>query len=306
MDAVRGVRLVICALILTFLALPIYFALVPLDGDYSDTQTVRYDLVVEVTVEAPSDNPWPTLPKLYTPMMERYVMPEDQSVRQVADALKAHAQEKGYDDRGTVNLVKRWVALNIDYVPDSEAHGWSDHWQTPYQTLRLGTGDCEDFAILFVSICEALGYGTVLVSEPDHISAGVLLEPGHGDSTVSYGGREYVSAETVDSSPVGGGDPEVLVVYPTHAGPAFMIVMAIDILVLGFTLSVMRGCRSGPSHAGPGTTGMEAGPEPLFVPIPSKGMVSVPGSALESRAERQHECRHEGDDASCRHDDSRG
>jgi len=86
-DAVRGVRLVICALILTFLALPIYSMLVPLDGDYSDTGPIQYTRTVEVTVDAPSDNGWPKLPKLYTPMLERYVMPDGRR-KETADPIE--------------------------------------------------------------------------------------------------------------------------------------------------------------------------------------------------------------------------
>lgn len=28
-----------------------------------------------------------------------------------------------------------------------------DHWQKPEETLKLGTGDCDDFAILTLSMC---------------------------------------------------------------------------------------------------------------------------------------------------------
>lgn len=142
-----------------------YSMAVPLDGDYSDTEQVQYTRTVEVTVETPSDNGWPKLPKMYTPMLERYVMPDDPAVRQVVDALEEYGERWDWNERRLAEAAERWVHLNISYVSDSEAHGWGDYWQTPYETLRLGTGDCEDTAVLFASICGALGIDTVIVSE---------------------------------------------------------------------------------------------------------------------------------------------
>lgn len=241
MDAVSGVRLVIAILILTLLASPFYLAVVPLDGDYSDTESVEYTRTVSVTMDAPSDNKWPTLPKQFTPMLERYVMPDDPAVRQVADALEAYGERWDCSERRLAEVAKRWVTNNIRYTPDSEVHGWDDYWQTPYQTLRLGTGDCEDMTVLYVSICEALGIGCVLVSEKDHVSAAVLVDSQESDSTVSFGGRTYVTAETTNTSSLGSGKLGSHLVYPTHAGLAVALILLADLLVIGLVLYVVRG-----------------------------------------------------------------
>lgn len=240
-DAFRGLRLLILALILAVMVLPIYSLIVPMDGDYSETESVQYVSVVEVAVEVPVDNGWPKLPWLYTPMLERYVMPDDPAVRQVADALREYADEWGFSERRLADKAKDWVYRNISYVQDSEAHGLPDYWQTPYQTLRLGTGDCEDLAVLYVSICEALGFETVLVSEPDHVSAGVLLDADDWDCTVSFGGKEYLTAEATTSSNLGDSKPDVLMVYPTHAGLAVCLIVLVDLLAIGLTVFVFRG-----------------------------------------------------------------
>jgi len=47
-----------------------------------------------------------------------------------------------------------WVRANIEY--EEEPRG-EDHWQSAAETIELGTGDCEDQAILLASILGALG-----------------------------------------------------------------------------------------------------------------------------------------------------
>ena len=43
----------------------------------------------------------------------------------------------------TVQDAMLWTAHNIDYSSDD-----GEYWQTPGQTYRRGTGDCEDFVLL--------------------------------------------------------------------------------------------------------------------------------------------------------------
>ena len=57
----------------------------------------------------------------------------------------------GFDD------IRDWVADNIEYMPDEEQWGVDDYWQTSEETLSLGTGDCEDFAILLCTLLRAYG-----------------------------------------------------------------------------------------------------------------------------------------------------
>jgi predicted transglutaminase-like cysteine proteinase len=52
---------------------------------------------------------------------------------------------------GNVESIAKWIINNIQYKVEEG----TDHWQKSKETLRLGTGDCEDFAILF---CEAIKY----------------------------------------------------------------------------------------------------------------------------------------------------
>lgn len=65
---------------------------------------------------------------------------------------------------GSSSYLPRWLALlnwvssNINYKYDIESHGRSEFWQLPIETIHLGTGDCEDYAILLCSLYRAAGY----------------------------------------------------------------------------------------------------------------------------------------------------
>jgi predicted transglutaminase-like cysteine proteinase len=52
-------------------------------------------------------------------------------------------------------ILYHFVRDNIKYADDGEMWGIMDYWQTPTETLRLGTGDCEDQAILLLSLIKA-------------------------------------------------------------------------------------------------------------------------------------------------------
>ncbi len=56
-----------------------------------------------------------------------------------------------------IKLAYYWVSNNIMYVSDMDMWGVRDYWQLPSTTIRLGTGDCEDQAILLASLLRALG-----------------------------------------------------------------------------------------------------------------------------------------------------
>lgn len=50
-----------------------------------------------------------------------------------------------------------FVRKNIAYTPDKAQYGVGEMWQYPHETLALGRGDCEDGAILMVSLMRNAG-----------------------------------------------------------------------------------------------------------------------------------------------------
>ena len=161
MRAVNALIVVMAMVAMVFLSTPWVQFLSSADGDYSDTVSVPYDAVPGGYIEVPAeDAPW----QLRTGMlygMYNFVLTDDPAVSKVADAL---ASERGpVDDSKFAEDCRRWVHENIAYVTDMESQGTSNRWQTPYETLRLGTGDCEDMAILLASILGHLGFDTVLI-----------------------------------------------------------------------------------------------------------------------------------------------
>ena len=56
-----------------------------------------------------------------------------------------------------IGNVNRWVNREIDYVEDRDLFGQADYWAGARRTLRLGKGDCEDFALTKLQLLAAAG-----------------------------------------------------------------------------------------------------------------------------------------------------
>jgi len=85
------------------------------------------------------------------------VTPDDSTIIAYSQViLGANADgDLTWADMGTIN---DWVHSNIDYSYDQymlnpySIEGRQDFWQTPYETLDRGEGDCDDFANLALSL----------------------------------------------------------------------------------------------------------------------------------------------------------
>jgi hypothetical protein len=97
------------------------------------------------------------------PYIEKIIVDNDE-LRQLASNL---AQD--YDENeGKVNAIYRYVVENFTYIADPED---TDLVRSPFETLALKGGDCEDMAILACSLLENIGIRTYLVLTENHAYA---------------------------------------------------------------------------------------------------------------------------------------
>lgn len=75
-----------------------------------------------------------------------------------------------------------WVRDEIGYVSDPRG---AEYWAPPDETLQARGGDCEDHAILLVSMIEAIGGATRIILTEDHAFASVYIgDPEHADKVM--------------------------------------------------------------------------------------------------------------------------
>jgi len=101
--------------------------------------------------------------RLAKPYIDKIVV-DDGELRELASAIVEDYGEK----EGKVNAVYRYVVENFMYIADPED---TEFVQSPFETLDLKTGDCEDLAILACSLLENIGIKTYLVLTEDHAYA---------------------------------------------------------------------------------------------------------------------------------------
>ncbi len=81
--------------------------------------------------------------------MTVFITPDNEKVRIVAETMNTNDPVQIYE----------YVRDEINYVEDYTTHEYRfEYWQFPEETLNLGTGDCEDQAILLCTLFRAKGY----------------------------------------------------------------------------------------------------------------------------------------------------
>jgi len=100
---------------------------------------------------------------LAKPYIDKIVV-DDGELRELASDIV-----EGYGEKeGKVNAIYRYIVENFIYIADPE---YTEFVQSPFETLDLKAGDCEDLAILACSLLENIGIRTYLVLTEDHAYA---------------------------------------------------------------------------------------------------------------------------------------
>ena len=101
--------------------------------------------------------------RLAKPYIEKIVI-DDNELGELAGAIVEDYSEK----EGKVNAIYRYIVEEFTYVADPEN---KESIQSPFETLDLEGGDCEDLAILACSLLENVGIKTYLVLTENHAYA---------------------------------------------------------------------------------------------------------------------------------------
>jgi transglutaminase-like putative cysteine protease len=128
-------------------------------------------------------------PSLGSTAMKQYITPNDPLVQATLDSI---LRDKPWY-RTDYEVIKNWVVDHISYRYDREAYGVPDYWQFPSETIRLGHGDCEDFALLLCSLLRAAGWP----AEDVFVILGIgrFEEVGHAYLTTRRTGSEAYSVK---------------------------------------------------------------------------------------------------------------
>lgn len=132
--------------------------------------------------------------RLAKPYIDKIVVDDDE-LRELASAIV----EDYSNNEGKVNAVYRYIVEDFTYVADPE---YTESIQSPFETLDLEGGDCEDLAILACSLLENIGVKTYLVLTENHAYA--LVAGINSDNLSEYINRsleeQYIEDHNVVSS----------------------------------------------------------------------------------------------------------
>lgn len=132
--------------------------------------------------------------RLANPYIEKIVVDDDE-LRELANGIVESHSEK----EGKVNAIYRYIVEGFIYVADPED---TESIQSPFETLDLEGGDCEDLTILACSLLENIGIKTYLVLTENHAYA--LVSGINSDSLWEYINKsleeQYIEEPNVVSS----------------------------------------------------------------------------------------------------------
>jgi len=78
-------------------------------------------------------------------------------------------------DAAARRIFQELSAYGISYITDPNGEDNLDYTQLPEETLKRRGGDCDDLAILYASLLEAVGIETRLILYSDHLALGYIV-----------------------------------------------------------------------------------------------------------------------------------
>lgn len=114
---------------------------------------------------------------------------------QVATKLKVDADELGYKGWRLAEYLTAFVQQNITYTKDPYNYGY-DYPKFPIETLVEKKGDCEDSAILLVTLLKLFGFDALLIQVPGHMAVGIACS--NCSTYYNFEGEKYAYIETTN------------------------------------------------------------------------------------------------------------
>lgn len=167
---------------------------------------------------------------------------DDAYMKNLADQLRSAAQENGWSDDETLSFALAFVQ-SLPYTSDKVTTGFDEYPRYPLETLVDNGGDCEDSAILYASLVQALGYGAVLLSPTGHMAVGVKANADVTGTSYPHEGAQYLYAETTGAGwAIGDVPPEyagkAVQVFDLIPKPLFSLQVTYDPHIVGGTQQV--------------------------------------------------------------------
>jgi len=178
------------------------------DGNYYSMDLSVYNLDSDCEDVLQSDRMLIGTPSKKLMMMVA-LLDHDEDSRRVLRLVAESLYEMNNGTERLPEFVAAFVQQGIGYVSDSEQFGYNEIALKPVETLYFGKGDCEDKAMLFVSLMDQLGYGTGLVILDGHVTSILASDDeypqldGYNSIAVYSGLVRYVLIETSDTCPFG-------------------------------------------------------------------------------------------------------
>jgi hypothetical protein len=124
---------------------------------------------------------------------EKYVTPDEPIIRDLGRLLAAEKLTKEAAAQSIVDYVRGRI-----YYDQAEQYGQTGYVRYPVETL-LGSGDCEDVAILVASLLRAAEIECVLLSYRTHVAVGIAGDFIGTSFTTDWDNKQYYFAECTSS-----------------------------------------------------------------------------------------------------------